>query len=137
MFDSVSRKDYELAIQSAARAAAEAKHWRELSQHLVAQLADQQARHEHAVVDLLDRLQPKPAGAGPFFNSASAPQLSASQVRTIPAVGKRGIRERNALARALEMAEAEATQAAQRAQGRASLSAAEVAALDAQIIQGT
>jgi hypothetical protein len=142
MFDYVPRKDLDVERERRIRAEAEVENAREEVATVNSRLAEMTAllgaereRHRQEMTDLLDRLLPKPKDPVPGFGVPSAlGGPSYEDIIRTPAVGKRGVRERNAAARDAKAREdtenAEATVGNQ----RAALLPEEAAMLDQQII---
>ncbi len=105
MFDYVSREtfntEHELRLRAEAsleRASAQIADLYETNTELLKMLEAERQRHEEAMRDALDRFAPKPKEPVPGFGIPGATELSYEQIMRIPAVGKRGLRERNAAA---------------------------------------
>lgn len=123
MFDYVSRKDFdeERALRIRAEATAEAARAQldDLNEQ-IAQLTSlverERARHQEMTLDLLDRYSPKPPDRSNLFLGASegSAHLSSAEIRRMPAVGKRGMAERNR-----RLAEAEAREMKEEDEGAA------------------
>jgi hypothetical protein len=85
------------------------------------------------VQELLDRSMPKPPPPGFGLPGINPAAISSTEIYKIPAVGKRGIRERNAAARDADLRLEEQAQANQQQHRRAILTPEEQRILDAQI----
>lgn len=112
MFNSVSREEFDreheqrVKSDTAAEFAVDSLHTaNEHIARLTALLESERVRHDAKVTDLLDRFSPKPVltftGNG-VISAAPAPPLSSQQLSRLPAIGKRGVRERNAHVREAE-----------------------------------
>jgi hypothetical protein len=96
----------------------------------------QQEREAHArqLTDVLDRALPKPQTPQPGFGlPPGLVTASADALRRVPAVGKRGIRERNAAVRDADERENHSSQETEVARQRGALNEDEMRLLDEQI----
>jgi len=89
------------------------------------------------VHELLDRVAPKPIAPGFGLPPGLSPtqHVSATEILKVPAVGKRGIRERNAAARDADLRDEVLEQARIKEHRRVGLTPAEQELLDRQIPQ--
>jgi hypothetical protein len=99
---------------------------------LLDMLQSDRQRHEREMADLLDRLLPKPREPVPGTSVIGPPPSSAVLSRT-PAVGKRGIRERNAAVQDAQLREEEESEERKIERRRNSLTSEEARRLDEQI----
>lgn len=142
MFGYVSRKDLEAerelrirAEATAVRAREEVASANERLAEMAALLGDERERHQQEKTDLLDRLLPKPKDPVPGYGVPGAlVGPTYEEIMNTPAVGKRGVRERNAAAR-----DAKAREDSEQAQAtvenqRAVLLPEEAAILDQQLL---
>lgn len=132
MFDYVNKKEFDAEHELRVKAEAAAALAREAEQRALAMLESERAAHRQELADVLDRFAPKPKDPVPGFGvPGRGPTYE--EIMHVPAVGKRGLRERNAAAleaKAREEAESKEDQAAGQ---RAVLNPQEAELLDSQI----
>lgn len=140
MFDYVSREtfnsEHELRLRAEAsleRASAHIVDLYETNTLLLKMLGEERQRHEEAMRDALDRFAPKPKDPVPGFGVPGATELTYEQIMKMPAVGRRGIKERNAAALDAKQREEMTEQQNDAESRRAVLTPDEEAAVDKQI----
>lgn len=145
MFDNVSRKEFdaerELRIRaeaSAARAYEQIADLNERTTELLSLIARERETHHQEMADLLDRVLPKPKDPVPGFGvpGAGDQHLTYEEIMSTPAVGRRGVRERNALARDAKVREEQQDKADDAGKRRAVLTPEEQQELDNQLPSG-
>jgi hypothetical protein len=139
MFDYVSREKFEsehaLRLRADAaleRASEQIASLYEAHAQLLKMVESERERHEEAMKDALDRFAPKPKDPVPGFGVvANLPTYE--EILRMPAVGKRGVRERNAAALEAKTREELAEKEDDVAKRRATLTPEEQAVVDQQI----
>jgi len=122
----VSKKAYDSEREARLRAES-------LNDSLLRLLESERAAHRQEVADLLVRSLPKPREPVPGFGLPAALPVSAAELSRMPAVGKRGVRERNAAVRDAELREEQRESQKQLTERRSALSPEEARRLDEQI----
>lgn len=140
MFDFVSRDkfdaEHELRVRAEAsleRAHAQIADLYETNSQLLTMMGTERERHEEAMRDALDRFAPKPKDPVSGFGVPGAADLTYEQIMRMPAVGKRGLRERNAAALEAKQREDMAEQQSDAGGRRAVLTPEEEHLVDQQI----
>src|SRR5690242_16373830 len=106
MFDSVSRKDFDVehdarikAEAALERASAQIADLYETNAQLLSLVERERERHGQEMQDTLDRFAPKPKDPVPGFGVVGEGRRATyEEIMRMPAVGKRGLRERNTAA---------------------------------------
>jgi hypothetical protein len=121
----------EVAVE---QAAAQIARLSEINAQLFSLLERERERHQEAITDTLDRLMPKPKDPLPGFGLPGAGVLTSEQLAHLPAVGKRGLRERNAAVREAKTREEAEEAENDGASRRAVLTPDEQAVVDSQVV---
>lgn len=134
MFDYVSKREFDLEHDLRVKAEAAAAEARQLAVSAMEMVKSERVAHRQEMADLLDRTLPKPTDPVPGFGVPGNLPLSYEEILKIPAIGGRGLRERNAAAREAKLRDEAVGKESDGATRRATLTPEEQAAVDRQIL---